>query len=150
MVPVQTWPGRLARKTTVSVPAWFAMMPVDAERAARRGGGARCPRATRTPLSVMVHAEGLADDVGVDLGLDLEAPVVGLDLELPGAAGRAGARDADVVAAAGGLRGDRDGEDGGGGQAGHGECCGDALHGGAPSVGRTLVVRTEVDPAPGR
>src|SRR5690349_526679 len=74
---------------------------LDLERAAPRGGGGGAAVA-HGPVVTERPAPPLAGDVRVDLALDLEAAVVGLDLELPVGAGAAaaGADHAVVVAAA--------------------------------------------------
>src|SRR6478609_7429692 len=57
-------------------------LALDLERAAARGGGGDATVAHGAVVA-QCPAPPLAGHVGVDLALDLEAAVVGLDLELP-------------------------------------------------------------------
>ncbi len=124
MVPVQTWPERLARKTTGSVPAWLAILRSTLNEPLRPPVVAE-PLAATEPLSLIFQRQALAGLVAVDLALDLEAAVVGLDLELPvGAVGAAAGLDDPVVVTAS-MRGRGPGapsaSSDGGGQGGQGE-----------------------------
>src|SRR6476469_8105650 len=109
--------------------------PADAERAARPLGGGAAPGGD-VAVVPQHPVPGLAVVVAVDLGLDLDPAVVGLGLDLPVRAPRAGAAPGHVVPAARGV-GDADPRDGDG--EGDQQCDGGA--GGCLHLGLLVVVR---------